>query len=254
MAWDPTQYLTFAGPRLRPALDLIAQIPLAAPKRVVDLGCGAGNVTQVLKDRWPEAEVRGVDNSPEMLAKARAAHPTIAWEEADVGRWTPDAPYDLVFANAALQWLSDHKTLFPRVAGMVAKGGALAVQMPRNYNAPSHVMMREAAKDGPWEKKLANVRPDDPTGDPQFYYDLLSPLAASLDMWETEYCMIMEGENPVAEFTKGTWLGALLAALDEPDRTNYENAYRARILKAYPKRPDGKTLFPFRRLFIIARF
>ena len=250
--WDPQQYLSFADHRLRPALELLARIPLDAPARVVDLGCGAGNVTQHLRLRWPRAELMGIDSSEDMLAKARATDRSIRWELGDLGHWQPAEPPDVLYANASLHWLPDHDALFPRLLGQVAPGGALAVQMPRNFDAPSHTSMAEAARQGPWAERLRGLLRESPVGEPERYYDLLAPLASRVDVWETRYLQVLSGENPVAEFTKGTWLRPLLEALNEPQRSAFEAAYRALVARAYPCRPDGHTLFPFKRMFIVA--
>jgi trans-aconitate 2-methyltransferase len=252
MSWDPQQYGRFAGQRLRPALDLIARIPLEHPQTVVDLGCGTGNVTRMLRRRWPGACVTGVDASPQMLAEARKEEASIAWEQTELGAWDPATKYDLVFSNAALHWLDDHPGLFMRLAANVTAGGVLAVQMPRNFHAPSHTLMHELALSPPWRDALGKLLRPLPVLEPAAYYDLLAPLARSLDIWETEYLQILEGENPVAEWTKGTWLAPLLAALASSARVAYESEYRQLVARAYPRRADGKTLFPFRRLFIVA--
>ena len=252
MAWDPAQYLKFAGPRLRPALDLLQRIDLESPSTIYDLGAGAGNVTRLIAARWPEARIVGVDGSAEMLAKAAAENPRIEWRQADLGRWRPDRPADLIYSNAALHWLDDHDRLFPGVfAGLAAKG-VLAVQIPRNFGAPSHTSITDTALRGPWRSRLEPLLRPSPVAEPAFYYDLLAPLAASLDLWETEYLQVLEGENPVKEWTKGTWLSPLLTALEEPERSRFEAAYAERVAAAYPPRSDGRTLFPFRRMFLIA--
>jgi trans-aconitate 2-methyltransferase len=252
MAWDPAQYLKFAGPRLRPALDLLQRIEAEAPATVYDLGAGAGNVTRLIAARWPAAHVVGVDSSAEMLAKAAAENPQIAWQRADLATWRPDNPAAVIYSNAALQWLGDHEHLFPRIFSLLAPQGVLAVQMPRNFAAPSHVLIFETALDGPWRPKLEPLLNRSPVAAPDFFYDLLAPLAARLDIWETEYLQVLDGQNPVKEYTKGSWLSPLLAALDEPMRSRFETAYGERVLAAYPPRADGKTLFPFRRLFLVA--
>jgi trans-aconitate 2-methyltransferase len=254
MAWDPTQYLKFADHRLRPAIDLLNRIDVAEPGEVVDLGAGAGNVTRLIKMRWPTARVTGVDTSPEMLAKAAAAAPEITWVLADLGRWRPERPVDVIYSNAALHWLEGHDTLFPALLSSLAPGGVLAVQMPRNFSAPSHTVH---GRSGAWrtvagEGSSRSSVPRRP-GDPALYYGLLASRAAALDIWETEYLQVLDGENPVKEWTKGTWLRPLLAALDEPDRSGFEAAYGALVARAYPPHADGRTLFPFRRLFIIAK-
>lgn len=252
MAWDPAQYLKFAGPRLRPALDLLQRIDFEAPQIVYDLGAGAGNVTRLIAVRWPEARVTGVDSSAEMLAEAAAENPQIQWQQADLGIWRPERPADVIYSNAALHWLDHHERLFPAVFARVAPGGVLAVQIPRNFGAPSHTSITETALDGPWRQRLEPLLRPSPVAEPAFYYDLLAPRAAALDIWETEYLQVLEGENPVKEWTKGTWLTPLLAVLEEPERSRFEAAYGERVAAAYPPRSDGKTLFPFRRMFLIA--
>jgi trans-aconitate 2-methyltransferase len=254
MSWDPQQYARFSGQRLRPALDLIARIPSENPQTVVDLGCGTGSVTRILRERWPRASITGVDGSPQMLAEARKLKADLVWEQCDVAAWTPEAAFDLIFSNAALHWLDDHPGLFARLCGKIAAGGVLAVQMPRNFGAPSHTLIHELAASPPWRETLAGLLRPQPVLTPEAYYDLLAPAARVLDIWETEYLQVLEGENPVAEWTKGTWLAPLLAALAPPARAAFEAEYRRRVLQAYPRQPDGKTLFPFRRLFIVASF
>ena len=252
MAWDPAQYLKFAGPRLRPALDLLQRIDIETPGSVYDLGAGAGNVTRLIAARWPEARIVGVDGSAEMLAKAAAENAGIEWRQADLASWRPERPADVIYSNAALHWLDDHERLFPSVFTGLAPGGVLAVQIPRNFAAPSHTSITETALSGPWRQRLEPLLRPSPVAEPSFYYDLLAPRAASLDIWETEYLQVLEGENPVKEWTKGTWLTPLLAALEEPDRSRFEAAYAERVAAFYPPRGDGKTLFPFRRMFLIA--
>jgi trans-aconitate 2-methyltransferase len=252
MAWDPAQYLKFAGPRLRPALDLLQRISLDAPRNVYDLGAGAGNVTRLIAARWPDAHIVGVDSSAEMLARASAELPELEWQQADLGTWQPSRPADLIYSNAALHWLDGHDRLFTGLFKSLAPQGVLAVQIPRNFGARSHTLITETALGGPWRATLEPLLRPAPVEEPEFYYDLMAPLAASLDMWETEYLQVLDGENPVKEWTKGTWLLPLLAALEEPERSRFEAAYAERVAAAYPKRGDGKTLFPFRRLFIIA--
>jgi trans-aconitate 2-methyltransferase len=250
--WDPGKYLEFAGPRLRPALDLLAHVPLAAPGVVFDLGCGAGNVTRLLTERWPAAAVTGIDGSAAMLAAARAAAPAAEWVEADLGAWRAPRPADLLFSNAALHWLDDHPRLFPRLIADLAPGGVLAVQMPRNHGAPSHTEMVAAAKAGPWRERLGPALRPRPVPEPAVYHDLLQPHVSRLDIWETEYLHVLDGDNPVVEWTRGSALKPLLDALEEPERSLFVAEYAARIARAYPRRPDGRTLLPFRRLFIVA--
>lgn len=254
--WSPSQYLRFAGHRLRPALDLLARVPAETPETVYDLGCGPGNVTPILAQRWPDAAVKGLDSSAEMLAKARAEPDmpkNATFANADLHTWKPAAPADVLYSNAALQWLDKHETLFPRLLKQLKPGGTLAVQMPRNHSAPSHTSMLEAADNVGMRAELEPVMRAQPVADPSFYYDILAPLAADLDIWETIYVQTLEGENPVVEWTKGSALRPLLDALDEKKRAIYHAEYSRLIAAAYPRRADGKTLLPFRRLFIIAR-
>lgn len=252
MPWDPAQYLKFAGHRLRPAVDLLARIDVDAPTEVYDLGAGAGNVTRLLQQRWPAARVTGVDDSPEMLAKAAAAAPAIAWQLADLATWRPPRPADVIYSNAALHWLPGHDRLLLALLDGLAPSGVLAVQLPRNFSAPSHTLITEAARSGSWRAKLEPLLRPAPVAEPSFYYDVLAPRAAALELWETEYLQLLDGEDPVKEWVKGTWLRPLLDALDEPERSGFEARYADMVRRAYPRRDDGRTLFPFRRLFIIA--
>ncbi len=187
-----------------------------------------------------------------MLERARTEDPGIEWIKGDLNDWRPQTPIDLLFSNAALHWLDEHDKLFPRLMEYVAPDGFLAVQMPRNWLAPSHTCVTEAVHAGPWRESLEPLLRPFPTHEPSFYYEALSPVSNSLAIWETEYCQILEGDNPVTEFVKGTQLKRFLDALDEPERSEFEEEYRKRIRAAYPKRLDGKTLFPFRRIFILA--
>jgi trans-aconitate 2-methyltransferase len=253
LSWDPGRYLRFADQRLRPALDLLARIDLASPETVVDLGCGAGNVTAHLKRRWAGAIVTGVDNSPEMLETARAVDADIRWESGELSTWRPAQPVTLIYSNAALHWADNHAELFPRLAGCVAEGGVLAVQMPHQNGAPSHQAAFKLAKSARWKDRLAGQMRESPVAEPQQYYDWLMPHASAVDIWETEYLQIMDGANPIADWTRGTFLLPFLGALDDDERAAFEAEYRGLVPQTYPKRNDGKTLFPFRRLFLIAR-
>jgi len=252
MTWHPERYLAFDDHRTRPAADLLARVPLRAPERVVDLGCGPGNSTALLVARWPQAEVVGVDSSPSMLATARASGIRAEWQEADIVGWTPDAPFDLVFSNAVLQWLPDHEVLLPRLLACVRAGGFLAIQMPRNFEAPSHVILRTLAAEGPWAQRLRGRLRPEPVAPPEWYYDMLAPHAASLDIWRTEYLQLLEGEDPVLRWTESTTLRSVTLTLDEAEGEAFKAAYAARLRAAYPRRADGRTLFPFQRLFMVA--
>jgi len=251
MRWDPAQYDRFANDRLRPARDLLERIPHDAPALVCDLGCGNGNAVPLLRERWPGARLVGVDRSSEMLAEARARETGVTWIEADIADWSPQAPPDVLFANAALHWLDDHEGLFPRLAAMLAPDGVLAVQMPRNTAAPSHQCLKEAARVGPWRNKLTDLRVRVVPG-PVFYYDRLAPHCRRIDIWETTYLHVLEGDDPVVSWTAGSALRPYLARLDGEEREGFLAAYRDCVARAYPRRADGRTLFPFRRLFIVA--
>ena len=253
MSWNPDLYLAFSDHRVRPALDLMARIPLEAPRRIVDLGCGPGHVTKLLAERWSKAETVGIDNAPAMLERARRDFPALAFRLEDIAAWRAEPPVDLIFTNAALQWLDDHEHLFPRLLAQLAPGGVLAVQMPRNFDAPSHLALRETAEAGPWRARLAPLLRPEPVWPPAAYWRLLAPLAHDIDIWESEYLQPLCGEDPVAEWTKATALRPFLAALVEPERGAFEAEYRARLRQAYPREADGRTLFPFRRLFLVAR-
>lgn len=252
MTWNPEQYLKFAEPRLRPAVDLLTRIDAANPARVFDLGCGAGNVTRLLKARWPDAQITGIDDSVEMLARAAKSLDGVSWMQQSLADWQPERAADVIYSNAALHWLPDHHALFAKLVSHLAPGGVLAVQMPRNFGAPSHTMIAETVFAGPWREKLEPLLRLGPVATPDVYYDLLSGLVNNLDIWESEYLQVLEGNDPVKEWTKGTWLKQFLDALDAPSATAFEADYAARVRVAYPTRDDGKTLFPFRRLFIVA--
>ncbi len=259
--WDPTQYMRFGDERTRPAVELLARIRHPNPRVVVDLGCGAGNITRLLAERWPAAEIVGVDHSPQMLAAAAAEPSPIRWVEADANDWRPEAPVDVLFSNATLQWLTGHDVLVPRLMGFVAPGGWLAIQMPLNWAAPSHRLMRETLADGgpgggPLGAPELRASLDVPwVAEPERYFDILAPVATDIDIdiWETTYLHVLEGEDPVVEWVKGTGLRPVLSGLRDDERATFLGAYARRLREAYPRRGDGFTVFPFRRLFIVAR-
>lgn len=252
MSWNPDQYLKFSAPRLRPAIDLLAAVPSVRPGTVYDLGCGAGNVTRLLAERWPQADITGVDDSASMLAKAATEQARVRWVERGLAEWRADGPADLIYSNAALHWLPDHERLFPALLAQLAPGGVLAVQMPRNFDAPSHTLIADTVRAGPWRARLEPLLQPSPVAAPEFYFGVIAPLAERVDIWQTEYLQVLEGTDPVKEWTKGTWLKQFLDALDPPERDAFEQDYAARLRVAYPMRADGRTLFPFRRLFIVA--
>jgi trans-aconitate 2-methyltransferase len=252
VTWDPNQYLKFSDARLQPALDLLMRVPLAAPHRVYDLGCGTGNVTRLLHRRWSGAEITGVDSSSSMIAQAAQDLPEMLWVQQDLESWAPKTSADLIFSNAALHWLPRHDVLFPRLMSYLEPGGVLAVQMPNNFSAPSHMLIAETARAGSWRNRLEPILRPAPVDSPSHYYQLLEPLARSVSVWQTEYFHALQGPDPVKEWTKGTWLKPILDALDVGDRALLEAQYAQRLRLAYPALASGVTLFPFKRLFLLA--
>jgi trans-aconitate 2-methyltransferase len=258
MSWDPAQYAKFADLRLRPALDLLGRVPVESAAHVVDLGCGTGNVTEHLAARWPTATIVGVDGSPEMLAEAKARRVRMGpgghvhWQLANLREWHAGAPVDVLFSNAALHWLGQHDTLFPALFAQVAPAGVMAVQMPRNFDAPSHRIVADLAASSRWSPQLGDLVKPSPVHPPAAYFAWLTACGARVAIWETEYLQPLRGPRPVLEWIKGTYLRPLLDRLSPADQNEFEGAYAERAAEAYPADRDGVTLFPFRRLFLIA--
>ncbi|KJC50479.1 trans-aconitate methyltransferase [Bradyrhizobium sp. LTSP885] len=251
--WDPGQYGRFGDQRLRPALDLLERVPHSDPRSIWDLGCGTGNVTQIICQRWPNATVVGMDSSAEMLAKAKSIS-NVTWIEGDISKWAPPEATDLIYSNATLHWLPEHHLLFPRLVRQLRAGGVLAVQMPRNGKASSHQAILAAVECGSWREALEPVVASMPmTEDPSSYYAWLNDLVGKLDIWETEYLHVLEGDNAVAEWTRGSVLKPFLDALAPDQRSEFFEEYAGRVNLVYPKQSDGRTLFPFRRLFLVAQ-
>lgn len=253
--WDPVLYERYKAYRDRPALDLLLQIPDdLAPRDIWDLGCGTGELAALLAARHKSARVRGLDSSAEMLAAARRREARVEWVEGDIAAFTPDAPPDLIFTNAALQWLGHHEALFPRLVEALAPGGVFACQVPVSFDADWHRTLRDTAGHGPWADALRGVQGVHPTASAGEYYGWLAPLCESVDIWSTTYLHILEGEDPVVEWMSGTGLRPYLQALEDTAlREAFLEAYRRRVDAAFPKQADGATLFPFPRLFILAR-
>ncbi|MGK5641919.1 trans-aconitate 2-methyltransferase [Streptomyces sp. URMC 126] len=262
--WDPRQYLRHSGPRIRPFHDLLARVPDLpgpGPARIVDLGCGPGNATALLADRWPDALITGLDNSPEML-RAAAAHagPTsgggrISFAAADAARWTPDGPLDLIVANALLQWVPDHPASFPAWTEALTPAGVLAFQVPDHQDAPSHTLMRDLCDTPRRRARLADAaRGPVHVLDPAAYLARLADLGLTVDAWETTYVHLLPGPDPVLDWLMGTALRPVLTALaDDPaERDAFLTEYAALLREAYPPGPHG-TVFPFRRIFAVAR-
>ena len=252
MSWNPAQYLRFADARLRPALDLLARFGDLEPRRIVDLGCGTGNVTRLLAERWPAAAIVGIDRDAAMLARAGSIPSAIDWQRADIAGWRAGVDPDLLFSNAVLHWLPDHDRLLPELVGQLSPDGVLAVQMPANFAEPDHRILRQLAGEPPWRDALGAVRMGSilPPAD---YQQLLLPLCRQLDLWETTYWHVLSGEDPIVEWMKGTTLLPFLERLDGSNAERFLAAYREQLAAVHPRSPDGTTLFPFKRLFFVAR-
>jgi len=253
MTWSAAQYLKFENERTRPVRDLVARIPLADAGGAVDLGCGPGNSTEVLRERYPKAHVVGLDSSSDMIEAARKRLPDIAFEVADIRAWRPKRPVDVILANAVLQWIPDHETLLPTLLAKLAPGGALAAQMPDNLEEPSHRLMSEVASDGPWAAKLkdaAGARAERHAAD--WYFRLLRAHARHVDLWRTTYFHPLAGAKAIVEWLKGTGLRPFLDPLEGSEREAFLARYEEAIDKAYPAESDGTVLLPFPRLFVVA--
>ena len=250
--WEPQTYLRYADIRFRAGLDLIARIPKLKYFTIYDLGCGTGYLTRILADTFAMAKVIGVDSSPEMLAEARREFPGIAWQQADISTWRAPARPDLIYTNAALQWVPDHETLLPSLLNQLRPGGVLAMQVPRHFESPSHLELKALVMQSQWRGKLehfllASIPP------PETYWRWLSPHARNLDIWETIYLQVLDGKDPVVNFMRGTALRPFLSVLPEPEAAKFVDDFAEKMAAAYPPQPNGQTLFPFRRLFLVAQ-
>jgi trans-aconitate 2-methyltransferase len=254
MTWSAAQYSKFEAERNRPILDLLGQITTRDAQTAVDPGCGPGNSTELLQRRFPTARIIGIDSDPDMIAAARRRLPTTESKQADIAGWAHTGVFDVIFANASLQWVPDHTTLFPRLMSNLGSGGSLAVQMPDNLDEPAHRLMRDIAADGPWASKLitATTARTERQG-AVWYYALLKNSAETVDVWQTTYHHpLAGGAEAVVEWFKGTGLRPFLAPLDDGERDEFLDRYRMAIAEAYPPLPDGTVLLPFPRLFILA--
>lgn len=251
--WNAEQYLKFEDERTRPARDLLAQIRLDDPRRVADIGCGPGNSTELLVQRWPQAKVTGVDTSADMLRQARERLPGHNFIEANIAHWAPPVGTEVIFANAVFQWVPNHLKHMQRLLGSLGPGGVLAVQMPDNLDEPSHILMRDVAYQEPWRNQLAKAAElRDSLPKPGGYYDALRPLCSRLEVWHTIYNHVLDDATAIVEWVKGTGLRPFLDPLELPERKAYLAAYTARIAAAYPPQADGKVLLRFPRLFVVA--
>ncbi|KAL4912256.1 S-adenosyl-L-methionine-dependent methyltransferase [Aspergillus aurantiobrunneus] len=251
--WNAKQYLKFEAERTRPSRDLLAQIPLDSPTRVVDLGCGPGNSTAALAAQYPQARVTGMDSSPDMIQKARATLPDIEFAVDDLGSYTPQHPVDLFFSNAVLQWLprDERLRIVKRLIESQPAGGVFAFQVPDNLSEPSHVAMQETAANGPWANVL-NSAGRDSFQSPQEIYDQLKPVCAEVNVWHTHYYHSLENHEAVVEWVKGTGLRPFIDPLSAADKESFLQAYLERLEQVYPKSIDGRVLLRYPRLFVVA--
>ncbi|HZQ32274.1 MAG TPA: trans-aconitate 2-methyltransferase [Mycobacterium sp.] len=250
MRWDPAQYGRFAAERDRPFFDLTSRIEAVAPRHVVDVGCGQGHLTATLSARWPDAVVEGIDSSEEMIAEA-AGVAGVAFSVADAASWEPADDVEVIVSNAALQWVPRHQELLLRWASSLPAGGWLAVQVPGNFDSPSHVLMRQVARREPWAARLHDVvRDTDAVGTPESYASVLLSAGLRADVWETTYLHVLHGDDPVLEWVRGTGLRPILAALTPVDAEEFVRQLTVELREAYPPGPHG-TLFPFRRVFAV---
>lgn len=251
--WNSSLYLRFDRERTQPAIDLVNRIP-GTPLRIVDLGCGPGNSTAVLRSRWPDAAITGVDSSRAMLERARATFPDEAWELADAGSWQPDPPPDLLFSNAALHWLPDHSRLMPRLLGCVAPGGWFAVQLPYHLESPLHQALFAVANAPHWKEALCAARNAMHVEAAARYYDLLRSDAAQLDVWITTYFHPMRSLSGVLDWIRATGLRPYLEVLaDDGLRDRFERTLLERWRDVLPATADRGYLLPFPRLFLLAQ-
>jgi trans-aconitate 2-methyltransferase len=250
--WEPQTYLRYADIRFRAGLDLIARIPKLEYARIYDLGSGTGHLTRILADTFTNSKIIGVDSSPEMLAEARREFPALEWQQSKIQSWSPSAPPDLIYSNAALQWVPDHETLLPALLDKLRPGGVLAMQVPRHFESPSHLALKELVMQKEWRAKLAPLLLA-PIPAPEVYWRWLSPHPSNLDIWETIYLQVLDGKDPVVNFMRGTALRPFLSVLSAPEAKRFVDAFAQRMAAAYPTQPNGQTLFPFRRLFLIAQ-
>jgi trans-aconitate 2-methyltransferase len=254
LSWSAKQYVAFEDERTRPVRDLLAALPAIDARSVIDLGCGPGNSTEVLAARYPQAKISAIDSSGDMIEAARRRLPSISFSVADLQVWEDAGPFDVILANAVLQWVDHHESLLPKLVERLAPGGALAVQMPDNLEEPAHRLMRQIAADGPWAALLARssaARAPQPGA--AWYYELLRPLCSRVDLWRTTYCHFLRGgAGAVVEWFKGSGLRPFLEPLDAALRRSFLEVYTAEIAKAYPEVADGSILLPFPRLFMTA--
>jgi trans-aconitate 2-methyltransferase len=254
--WDPDRYLAYADERGRPFVELVTRIGATAPTDVVDLGCGAGNLTGLLAERWPDAHVVGLDSSPEMIAaaqkSARRLGQPVTYAVGDLRDWQPERRVDVLVSNATLQWVPGHLELLPSLVAAVASGGWFACQVPGNFDEPSHTIRADLAAEAPYAEHTSNVATPS-SHDPAAYYDALAATGCSVNVWETTYTHVLRGPDPVFTWVSGTGARPTLQALPDDLRPSFEVEFKRRLAAAYPVRADGTVLLPFRRVFAVAR-
>ena len=255
--WDPDRYLAYADERGRPFVDLLARVPAETPRLVVDLGCGPGNLTALLADRWPGADVTGIDSSSEMIAAAREVA-GVTWEVADLRDWArPDplalrAPVDVLVSNATLQWLPDHLELLPGLVDRLAPGGWFAFQVPGNFGEPSHTIRADLAEQAVYAEHVRDVAVP-ASHEPADYLRVLLAFGCEADVWETTYFHVLVGDDPVFDWVSGTGARPTLQALPDQLRDDFEEEFRTLLHEAYPSDSDGRVVMRFRRIFAVAR-
>lgn len=252
-SWNPSVYARFEDERSRPFRELVSRIRHDAPAVVVDLGCGTGVQTATLAQRWPDARITGIDSSPDMVAKQPDdLPPTVSIAQGDIATFDASG-VDVLVSNAALQWVPQHRELLPAWASQLNPGGTMAWQVPGNFDAPSHVLMRQLADSDEWAPALAGVlRGGDSTDTARAYASAMLELGLTVDAWETTYMHVLDGDDPVLNWVRGTGLRPVLDALDDEQRPRFEEQYARALREAYPSTHAG-TVFPFRRIFVIAQ-
>lgn len=261
MKWDPSKYVEFGNHRDRPFHDLVTRVRADEPRKVIDLGCGPGNLTATLVDRWPDARVVGLDSSEEMLLRAQSLREQSPHEQSsrltfqlgNIAQWAPDADTDVVVTNAVLQWVPGHQEMMAGWLRALKPGAWFAMQVPGNFTSPSHTLMRELAESPRWSTRLGGVlRHDGAVASPADYLGIMLDAGCAADAWETTYQQVLQGEDPVLEWVRGTGLRPILAALTPAEASEFEAEYSALLREAYPSTIHG-TVFPFRRIFAVAQ-
>lgn len=251
--WNPELYLKYNRERLQPTIDLVRRIEVENPESIVDIGCGPGNSTQILNQRWPNARITGIDNSPAMIQKAKADYPDQEWLLLDAGKDSINEKFDLVFSNATIQWIPNHSALIEKFASMLRDNGVMAIQMPLFFDMEIAESIAEVASDPRWSEATEDVENLFTIHHETFYYDQLSKHFSNIELWTTSYYHIMESQDAILEMIRSTGLKPYLDRIPEEDVHDFETLVLNRLMNDYPDQEDGKVLFPFKRLFFIAQ-